>query len=63
MDLENKGLMAGGSYSSESDLRVTQDVDIAQIESSVLSRLVEEVRNNQPSTIRAFDRIHNRHNR
>lgn len=39
------------------------DVDITQLESSVLSRLVEEVRNNEPSTVRAFDRVHNRHNR
>lgn len=39
------------------------DVDITQVESSVLSRLIEEVRNNEPSTIRAFDRVHNRHNR
>ena len=39
------------------------DVDITQVESSVLSRLVEEVRNNEPSTVRAFDRVHNRHNR
>ncbi len=39
------------------------DVDITRVESSVLSRLVEEVRNNEPSTIRAFDRVHNRHNR
>ena len=39
------------------------DVDITQVESSVLSRLVEEVRNNEPSTVRAFDGVHNRHNR
>ena len=39
------------------------DVDITQVESSVLSRLVDEVRNNEPSTVRAFDRVHNRHNR
>ncbi len=39
------------------------DVDITQIESSVLSRLVEEVKNNEPSTVRAFDRVHIRHNR
>ncbi len=39
------------------------DVDITKVESSVLSRLVEEVRNNEPSTVRAFDRVHNRHNR
>ena len=39
------------------------DVDITQVKSSVLSRLVEEVKNNEPSTVRAFDRVHNRHNR
>ena len=39
------------------------DVDIAKIKSAVLARIVAEVRNNEPSTIRAFDRIHNRHNR
>ena len=39
------------------------DIDITKVESSVLSRLVEEVRNNEPSTVRAFDRVHNRHNR
>jgi hypothetical protein len=39
------------------------DVNITQVNSSVLSRLVEEVRNNEPSTVRAFDRVHNRHNR
>ena len=39
------------------------DVDVTKIESSVLSRLVEEVKNNEPSTVRAFDRVHNRHNR
>lgn len=41
----------------------TLDVDITQVESSVLSRLVEEVKNDEPSTVRAFDRVHNRHNR
>jgi len=42
---------------------VNLDVDISKIKSPVLMRLVEEVRNNQSSTIRAFDRVHNRHNR
>lgn len=42
---------------------VNLDVDISKIESSVLKRIVEEVKRNTPSTIRAFDRIHNRHNR
>jgi hypothetical protein len=39
------------------------NLDIIEIESPVLARLVEEVRNDEPSTVRAFDRIHNRHNR
>ncbi len=42
---------------------INLDVDISKIESSVLRRLIEEARNETPSTIRAFDRIHNRHNR
>lgn len=43
--------------------RLVEDIDITKIKSAVLARLVEEVRNNEPDTIRAFDRIHNRHNR
>lgn len=39
------------------------EVDISKIASPALSRIVEEVRNEQPSTTRAFDRMHNRHNR
>ena len=43
--------------------RLVVDIDITEIKSPVLVRLVEEVRNNEPDTIRAFDRIHTRHNR
>ena len=39
------------------------DVDLSKVSSAVLARLVEEVRNDEPSSIRAFDRVHNRHNR
>lgn len=42
---------------------VNLDVDLSKIKSPVLLRLVEEVTNNQSSTIMAFDRVHNRHNR
>lgn len=40
-----------------------QDVDITKIKSSVLLRLIEEVKNYESDTIRAFDRVHVRHNR
>lgn len=44
-------------------LIVNLDVDISKIKSSVLRRIVEEVKNKHPSTTRAFDRVHIRHNR
>lgn len=43
--------------------KLLQDVDMTKIKSSVLLRLVEEVRNTTPDTVRAFDRVHTRHNR
>lgn len=39
------------------------DVDLTQLSSPALSRIIEEVRNGEASTTRAFDRVHNRHNR
>jgi hypothetical protein len=39
------------------------DVDLATISSPTLARIIEEVRNAEASTTRAFDRVHNRHNR
>ena len=39
------------------------DVDLTKVTSPALSRIIEEVRNGDASTIRAFDRVHNRHNR
>lgn len=33
------------------------------LDNAVLSRIVEEVRNKDPDSIHAFDRIHTRHNR
>lgn len=38
-------------------------IDVSGISSPALARLVEEVRNDEPSTNRAYDRVHNRHNR
>ena len=39
------------------------DVDLTKISSPALSRILEEVRNEEVSTTRAYDRVHNRHNR
>ena len=39
------------------------DVDLTKVSSPALSRIIEEVRNGDASTTRAFDRVHNRHNR
>ena len=39
------------------------NLDINDLESPVLSRLVEEVRNDSESTVHSYDRAHNRHNR
>lgn len=39
------------------------EVDTSKLPSAVLARLIEEVRNEETSTTRAYDRVHNRHNR
>ncbi|WP_411182368.1 YhhA family cyclophane-containing RiPP [Nitrosomonas sp. Is37] len=39
------------------------EIDIGEIDSPVLSRLIEEVRNYSESTVYNYDRTHNRHNR
>jgi hypothetical protein len=39
------------------------EIDVQQIPSPVLARLIEEVRNEEPSTPNAYNRYHNRHNR
>lgn len=37
--------------------------DAVSVDSIVLARLLEEVRNNLASAPTAYDRVHNRHNR
>jgi hypothetical protein len=39
------------------------DVDLTKVSSPALSRIIEEVRNEEASTTRGYDRVHNRHNR
>jgi hypothetical protein len=38
-------------------------IDLNEISSPVLSRLIEEVRNEEIRSINAYNRMHNRHNR
>ena len=42
------------------DLR---EIDVSKLSSPALARLIEEVRNEEPSGIDAYSRFHNRHNR
>jgi len=39
------------------------EIDLNEIPSPVLARLIEEVRNEEASAIDAYSRFHNRHNR
>lgn len=39
------------------------EIDVSKLSSPVLARLIEEVRNEEPSGIDAYSRFHNRHNR
>jgi len=56
---ENEETQTGKSPSSPELL----EVDTSKISSAVLARLIEEVRNEKPSTTYVYDRVHNRHNR
>lgn len=39
------------------------EIDVNKLPSPALARLIEEVRNEEPSGIDAYSRFHNRHNR
>ena len=39
------------------------EIEVNQISSPVLARLIEEVRNEEIYSITAYNRMHNRHNR
>ncbi|WP_421743940.1 YhhA family cyclophane-containing RiPP [Candidatus Methylobacter oryzae] len=39
------------------------DVQVVSVTSPTLARLIEEVKNDNQSTLYAYDRVHNRHNR
>jgi hypothetical protein len=52
-----------GAESSQPTTANRPEIEVSQIPSPVLARLIEEVRNEEPSTITAYNRYHNRHNR
>lgn len=42
---------------------MTLDIDVASLSSATLARLVDEVRNDEATSVQSYDRVHNRHNR
>lgn len=42
---------------------ISSDMQVASVASPTLARLIEEVKNDNQSTLYAYDRVHNRHNR
>ena len=39
------------------------EIDVSLLSSVTLARLVDEVRNDEPTAAHSYDRTHNRHNR
>jgi hypothetical protein len=60
--VEEQGTVTMAEESPETNPDLAE-IDLQQIASPVLARLIEEVRNEEPSTINAYNRFHNRHNR
>jgi len=58
--------MSEDTFEAARDLEVAPeslDIDVGSLSSVTLARLVNEVRNDEPATVRSYDRTHNRHNR
>ena len=57
-------IMANGVLAMEEPRQTEKDARMdVQIDSVVLERLIEEVRNDDLEVSRSYDRVHNRHNR
>ena len=41
----------------------SMEIDVNSLSSVTLARLVDEVRNDEPTAAHSYDRTHNRHNR
>ncbi len=42
---------------------IPTELFVSNVTSPTLARLIDEVKNDNPSTLHAYDRVHNRHNR
>jgi len=51
------------SEESQESRRELDGIDVKEISSPVLARLIEEVRNEETHNAQAYNRMHNRHNR
>lgn len=51
------------AQSSAMQHSIPADVQVVSITSPTLARLIDEVKNDNQSTLHAYDRVHNRHNR
>lgn len=51
------------SEGSQESRRELHEIDVKEISSPVLARLIEEVRNEATHNAQAYNRMHNRHNR
>jgi len=51
------------SVSDQEQMQKKHYVDVEEISSPALARLIEEVRNQEVSNSTAYNRFHNRHNR
>ncbi len=62
MDI-NKELTENKISDEEISTSKTISIDASEVRSSVLQRLIEEVKHENQNNIAAYNRLHNRHNR
>lgn len=55
--------MLEGAESPQQATADRSEIDVTEISSPVLARLIEEVRNEESSMLNPYNRFHNRHNR
>lgn len=62
MDI-NKEITENKIFEEEISASKTISIDASKVQSSVLQRLIEEVKHESQNNIAAYNRLHNRHNR
>jgi hypothetical protein len=66
MNYYRKIMLTASAFESVSKFKIEKDplaVDISAIANPTLARLLAEVKNDEGTTVGAYDRAHNRHNR